>query len=243
MWSRLTMLTLISFTVAGCGDDSSTGNATTGDAAASGATAGTGGASSGDGDGDGDGDGGDAAGGMGGAASSGSGFGGAPPLDCDEGPGLGQGPTCVACQAENCCINASGCNADESCQAVEACTLENNSVTECVDENPDADPYVVGVVICRQNSCAEECGFEQAVCGNIVPSPASCLEDVQAACCDEMTECGENDACVAIVYQCAYAEGCADSACVEACIDLYPDGANDFRAMDECYDTVPCLDE
>jgi hypothetical protein len=236
-------------TLVACGDDTAgTGSTTGGDPSSSGATSGGGdgdgdGDGDGGGDGDGDGDGGGGAGGSGDGGSTGPGTGGAPPLDCEEGPFLGQGPTCLACQAENCCINASGCNANESCQAVEACTLENESVATCIEGEDEAIPYVSGVVVCRQNSCAEECGFEQATCGNIVPSPASCLEDVQADCCDEMTECGENDACVAIIYQCAIAEGCTDAACIDACVERYPDGENDYRAMDECWDTVPCLEE
>lgn len=231
---------------AGCGDDSAGGTAGASSSASTadgsgGSTspAGTGGESSGKG--------GDAAGTGGGAGTggddpSGGTGGGAPPLDCEEGPTLGQGPTCVACQTENCCINASGCNADESCQAVEACTLENNSVSDCVDENEDAIWYVSGVVICRQNNCAEECGFDQATCGNIIPSPASCTEEVQAACCDETTACGENDACVALIYQCFDARGCTDSACLGECFEDYPDGVDDFETMADCWDTVECLE-
>lgn len=249
MWGRLFggwafASAALGLAVTGCGDDTSglgSGGATSASSDAStgpgngGSTSDGGGPSSGDG-----GAGGEPA--TGGSGGSGASDGGAPPVVCDGGPRLGKGPDCLACQTESCCINAAGCLADEACVAVEACTLENNSVSECVDENPDAIWYVSGVVVCRQNNCAEECGFEQAVCGNITPSPASCTEDVQAACCDETTACGESDACVALIYQCFDAEGCTDQSCLDDCMDRYPEARDDFDAMADCWDTVECID-
>jgi len=232
--------------VIGCGDDTSapgSGGSTSATSVAStgpgpgngGSTSDGGGPSSGEGGAGGE----PATSGTGGSSSS---DGGGPPTVCDGGPLLGKGPDCLACQTASCCINAAGCLADEACVAVEACTLENNSVSACVDDNPDAIFYVSGVVVCRQNNCADECGFEQAVCGNITPSPASCTDEVQASCCDETAACGENDACVALIYQCFDAEGCTDQACLDNCLDRYPEAQSDFNAMADCWDTVVCLD-
>ena len=223
---------------AGCGDDSSTpgsgGAGTTSTVTgATGATSTTGAGSGGSGDG-----------GSGptttATGTGGGGVGGSVPMNCDGGPFLGQGPDCVACQTENCCINAAGCLADEACAAVEACTLENNTVSDCVDQNPDAIWYVSGVVICRQNNCADVCNFPQATCGNIIPSPQSCTDAIQAACCEETTACGENDACVAFIYQCIDANECTTQDCYDECLAQYPDAADDFNTMADCWATVTC---
>ncbi len=246
MWVRLLTGFVLSSAIVstvGCGDDSSTSTGGSTSASSSGGTgdatstssSGAGGESSG-GDGGSD----PSVSSSGGSDQGGGSAGGSAPVVCDGGPALGRGPDCVACQTENCCINAAGCLADEACLAVEACTLENNSVSQCVDENPDAIWYVSGVVICRQNNCAEECGFEQATCGNIIPSPSSCTDAFQAACCDEATACGENDACVALIYQCLDANECGDAACLDECLAQYPDGVDDFTAMDDCLSSVEC---
>lgn len=202
--------------LAGCGDDTGGSGGGTG---SGGATATSGSTSS---------------------AASTAGSGGAAPA-CADGPALGGDAACLACQAESCCLNAAGCQGSDACSAVDACMEEGGSRSDCASANPDAVWFLSGLIVCRQNSCSGPCGEEPATCGNIIPSPASCTEDVQAACCAETATCGENDACVALIYQCFDENECNDQACLDACYAAFPDGVTDFEAMADCWGTVECL--
>jgi len=124
---------------------------------------------------------------------------------------------CQQCQDANCCISAT---AEET--------------------KPDVWTKSVGL-ICRQDNCATQCGAAASTCGNITPSPASCAPKLQAACCDELTACGNSDECLAIVYLCIDDQNCDPSAsCFKACRAQYPEGAKIFDAMNACSAKVNC---
>jgi hypothetical protein len=55
-----------------------------------------------------------------------------------------------------------------------------------------------------------------------------CTKDV---CCDEITSCDENVDCVYFA-DCWFA--CDDDACVDSCVEQYPDGALDFANFLDC---------
>ncbi len=185
-------------------------------------------------------DGGEAAGGAGPVGGGGAAAGGAAPESCADGPAIGAEAACEACQRARCCTTLPGCADNPECVAIVACLDEGGSQT-CLDDHPDGLWDYSGLATCRQNQCAAECGIEAATCGQIIPTPASCTEEVNAACCAETTTCGENDACVALIYQCLDENACADQACLDDCYAAFPDGVDDFEAMAGCWSDVACL--
>lgn len=161
-----------------------------------------------------DGGAGGSAGGPSGGAGGGGGLGGAACVS-----GLAQpSESCTACQDANCCITASA--------AAEAPGQWTNS----------------GAQICREANCAAACGTAEPECGGIVPSPASCKDDLYAACCAEVSACSANDQCVAIIYLCIDDQGClpGQQPCWVECLALYPEGAPIFETLNECFGTVTC---
>lgn len=160
---------------------------------------------------------------------------------CVEGPAIPDNPACEACQNENCCVTAKNCVDNAECLAVEACVAEAHSTSSCYSQHPDGTWDWSGLDTCRVNHCATECGHGPGACGNIIPTPASCTDEVNAACCDVTTACGNNDACLALIYQCLDEQNCGAPACEKACEDAYPEGKADFLALVDCWSNVPCL--
>jgi hypothetical protein len=157
------------------------------------------------------------AGGSAGSPSGGAGGGGAGGAACVS--GLAQpSEACTACQDANCCITASA--------AAEAPGEWTNS----------------GAKVCREANCAEVCGAAEPECGGIVPSPASCTDDLYAACCAEVSACATNDQCVAIIYLCIDDQGClpGQQPCWDECLALYAEGAPIFETLNDCFGTVTC---
>lgn len=181
-------------------------------------------------------DGGGGRGGGGGAEATG----GAAPEACAEGPSIGTDAACEACQRASCCTTLPGCAANPECVAIVAC-LDDGGGQGCAGDHPDGLWDYSGLATCRQNHCAAECGIAEAECGQIIPTPASCTEEVNAACCAETAKCGENDACVALIYQCLDENDCGDQACLDDCYAAFPDGVDDFEAMAGCWSDVACL--
>jgi hypothetical protein len=96
-------------------------------------------------------------------------------------------------------------------------------------------------LVCKENSCASECGVPQAKCGGITPDPASCLPALQAKCCDKLTACGASDECVAVIYLCIDDAGNdPGSAGFNKCAAKYPMGLPIFNDLNTCFDTVSC---
>lgn len=124
---------------------------------------------------------------------------------------------------------------------MQECVDGGRDISACYDLHPDGVWDFSGVVICRKNHCADECGIAAADCGGIVPTPASCLPDIKKACCPETTKCGENDDCVALIYQCFDENQCANQACLDDCYEQYPAGVADFETMADCWADVACL--
>jgi len=62
--------------------------------------------------------------------------------------------------------------------------------------------------ICTDASCFAECEIAQPDCGGIVPTPASCKDDLYAVCCAQVTACAESDECAALIYLCIDDQGC-----------------------------------
>ena len=168
------------------------------------------------------------AGGQGGVAEGGSGDLGGSQGGAGGGGGLGgaacvsglaqPSESCTACQDANCCITASA--------AAEAPGQWTNS----------------GAQICREANCAAACGTAEPECGGIVPSPASCKDDLYAACCEEVRACATNDQCVAIIYLCIDDQGClpGQQPCWDECLSLYSEGASLFETLNACFGTVTC---
>lgn len=149
---------------------------------------------------------------------------------CPAGDALRGSPACLACQAAHCCINASNCADDPECVATLLC--DNGA---CRAQHPAGVWNWSGLVTCRRNHCAAECGVGQARCGNITPEPATCATCLRDMCCDEASACGASDECLAFVYQCLDQNRCAPpDACSRACRARYPAGAEVFDAMDAC---------
>jgi hypothetical protein len=172
--------------------------------------------------------------GTGGAASGGSGG-----AAC-QGPTWPSNSACEACQNEKCCITGGNCAADPECIAMLTCKARGGG-SACNAQHPDGIWNFSGLAICLQNSCASECGVAQAKCGGIQPTPASCTDEIQAACCKETAACGTSDACLAFVYQCIDQNQCTDMACYDDCRAKYPDAARPFDAMAACWQEVSCL--
>jgi hypothetical protein len=160
---------------------------------------------------------------------------------CVEGPIIADNPVCEACQNLNCCVTAANCAANPECLAVEACVEETHSPSACYADHPDGTWDWSGVETCRKNHCASECALDPGACGNIIPSPASCTAEVNMKCCDSTSACGNDDACLALVYQCLDANACSTQKCVDDCAALYPEGKPEFDAMVACWSTVACL--
>lgn len=127
-------------------------------------------------------------------AGTGGGDGGAAPT-CES--GLEQeSPACQACQDANCCITATASADDPG-------TWTNSAA-----------------IICREANCFAECDVEQPECGGIVPSPASCADELYANCCAETEACAKDDACVALIYICIDDRGCnPGSKCWDECAE------------------------
>ena len=153
------------------------------------------------------------AGAMGGAGGTG-GAGGAGCVSGLEQPD----EACTACQDANCCISASA--------AAEAPGTWTNS----------------GAQVCREANCFDACGTAEPECGGIVPSPASCTDELYVACCPEVTACGKNDQCVAIIYLCIDDQECVpgQQPCWDECLALYPEGAPVFETLNDCFSGVTC---
>lgn len=121
---------------------------------------------------------------------------------------------CQACQDASCCITATLAADDPGTWTSSAAT------------------------ICREARCFEECGIEEPECGGIVPSPASCVDELYANCCAETEACAKNDACVALIYVCIDDRGCnPGSECWEACAtELGLEGGRpEWDAFLECF--------
>jgi hypothetical protein len=184
--------------------------------------------------GGGEGEGGVVAGGGGGAGEGGA------PVGCVDGPPQAEA-ACEACQNESCCITALGCAENAECVATLDCMVAGGDQSSCLGDHPDALWWFSGLDVCLHNHCSEECGYDPPMCGEIIPTPASCTEDVQAVCCEVTAACGENDACVGLIYQCIDERECASQACLDGCYEDYPDGVESFEALVECWSDVPCL--
>jgi hypothetical protein len=154
------------------------------------------------------------------------------------GPQIPKMPECESCQNEKCCVTGGACVKDPECVALQDCA---NSGTPCPSAHKAGQWNWSGVEICRENSCATECGLPESKCGNIVPDPASCLGEVQEKCCPETAACGANESCVALIYQCFDQNGCTDATCLSDCRAKYPDGLDDFDAMVACWGKLTCL--
>ena len=152
---------------------------------------------------------------------------------CPAGDGLTGSPACLACQAEHCCVVASNCADDPECVATLACTDSS-----CRGLHPAGVWNWSGLINCRKNDCATECGLVSTRCGGITPEPATCATCLRQECCAEGTACGANDSCLAFVYQCLDQNQCAPpDACSRACRARYPEGAAVFDVMDTCVRT------
>ncbi|NUO51182.1 MAG: hypothetical protein HOV80_20175 [Polyangiaceae bacterium] len=126
-------------------------------------------------------------------------------------------PACTACQDANCCLSASAAADDPG-------TWTNSAAT-----------------ICREANCWEECGVKEPECGGIVPSPASCADDLYALCCAEVTACAKSDSCTALIYICVDDQGCnPGSNCFDECSADFPGGEDLFYALLECFADVTC---
>lgn len=177
----------------------------------------------------------------GGGAGGGAGVGGGGGAEaCAEGPAIGTDAACQACQRASCCTTLPGCADNPECVAILDC-LADGASQSCLDDHPDGLWDYSGLATCRQNHCAAACGIDEAECGQIIPTPASCTDEVNAACCAETAACGANDACVALIYQCLDENECADQACLDDCYAAYPDGVDAFETMANCWSDVPCL--
>jgi hypothetical protein len=132
--------------------------------------------------------------------------------------GLEQATTaCTACQDANCCLSATAAAEDPG-------TWTSS-----------------GAKICREANCWQECGVEEPECGGIVPSPASCADELYAMCCAEVSACAKNDACTALIYICIDDQGCSPgSDCFDECALGFPGGEEIFDALDECFAGVTC---
>jgi hypothetical protein len=126
-------------------------------------------------------------------------------------------PACTACQDQHCCATASIAHDDPGVWTGSAAK------------------------ICREANCSAECGVPEPECGGIVPSPASCADDLYALCCAESTACAKSDACTALIYICIDDRGCApNSACFDACALEFPGGNEIFQPFLECFNDVVC---
>jgi hypothetical protein len=126
-------------------------------------------------------------------------------------------------------------DACQQCQDTKCCVSATAEQTK-----PDEWTKSVGE-ICREDNCSAECGTAASKCGNITPSPASCLAALDAACCDQVAACGNSDQCLALVYLCIDDQNCDPSAaCFKDCRAQYPDGAKIFDVMNACYSKVNC---
>ena len=95
--------------------------------------------------------------------------------------------------------------------------------------------------ICREANCWQECGVAEPECGGIVPTPASCADDLYAACCAEVTACAQSDSCSALVYICVDDRGCnPHSACFNECALEFPGGEATLDAFIACFADVTC---
>jgi hypothetical protein len=124
---------------------------------------------------------------------------------------------CTTCQDENCCLSAKAAATDPG-------TWTNS-----------------GAKVCREANCFAECGVAEPECGGIVPSPASCADELYAACCEEVTACAKSDACTALIYICIDDRGCApNTKCFDECALEFPGGDEIFSKLDTCFGTVTC---
>ena len=156
-------------------------------------------------------------GGSGPGAAGGGGLGGAGGSECVS--GLEQAtPECTACQDAHCCLTAT-----------QAAT------------HPDSWTRSAAK-ICREANCWQQCNVPEPECGGIVPTPASCADDLYSACCAETTACAQSDACDALVYICVDDRGCSVSgSCLEQCAAEFPGGRDQYDAFIQCFfEDVTC---
>jgi hypothetical protein len=157
-----------------------------------------------------------------------------------KGPSVPGNTACEECQNTKCCVTASNCESNPECVALEAC-LAGDASPDCATAHPMGLWDQSGLDVCRQNQCATECKTATAMCGAIVPSPATCQAKVYAACCMETAACGASDACIALVYQCLDKNQCGMTGpCYQDCRMKYPDALMVFDAMAACWGTVSC---
>lgn len=126
-------------------------------------------------------------------------------------------PACTACQDAHCCLTATAAATDPGTWTRSAAT------------------------ICREANCAAECGVPEPECGGIVPTPASCADDLYASCCAEVTACAKSDACTALIYICIDDRGLAPGSLgFQACAREFPGGDALFADLDTCFAGVTC---
>jgi hypothetical protein len=106
------------------------------------------------------------------------------------------------------------------------CSEEEIAYRQCLRNNAgeggaDGSGGSGGSSICSEGSCAEcqQCAAE-------------------ADCAEEANACAENAACVA-VYTCI--ADCSTDACIEDCLDAYPDGTQDYTSFAVCINCDACI--
>jgi len=93
-------------------------------------------------------------------------------------------PACTACQDQNCRLSAS---------AAAGRPAPGRAL------RPRSAPTPAALRSARSRS---------QTCGGIVPTPASCKDDLYAVCCAQVTACAESDECAALIYLCIDDQGC-----------------------------------
>ena len=125
--------------------------------------------------------------------------------------------------------------------ACDQCKAEKCCGTASAQQKKPGSWTNSAALVCAENLCATECGLTVPKCGGITPDPASCLDALDAMCCDLVTACGESDACIAVIYLCIDDQNNdPGSAGFDACAAGYPGGLAVFNPLNDCFSQVSC---
>ncbi|WP_437819803.1 latent transforming growth factor beta-binding protein [Sorangium sp. So ce1078] len=121
--------------------------------------------------------------------------------------------------------DAADCPAGEPCPTTNDGVCDEPEGTGGCDEGSDVADCTIAPVACD----------DIAVCGNDTSGCIACANE--GSCADELQACTISDDCF-FLTQCMVT--CASDACVDECLDAYPDGLETYYNYDTCVNCEQC---
>jgi hypothetical protein len=118
------------------------------------------------------------------------------PVSGQCGPVRHPSATCAACMDEKCCVEASACHDDPTCDPAFDCNMMCGDDGACrarCNTFFTRSETLVDVNACRESNCRTECGN---ACGGFGYSAPGCDTCVKQTCCSSAATCAGNAECV-----------------------------------------------